>query len=149
MSDAASHYAGPVSHGSTPTGPARLGLVGATGLIGRRLIEITSEGETVRIVGIARREASLPKGARVEMFIAKPAKWGEVLEAVRKASGSALVSVALFDRYAGEGIPNDKVSLAFRLVFQRNDRTLRDAEVTGMIDRIVKMLAHRFDGQLR
>ena len=83
MSDPASHHAGPVPHGAAPAGPARMGLVGATGLIGRRLIEITSEGDTVRIVGIARREASLPKGARVEMFIAEPAKWGEVLEAVQ------------------------------------------------------------------
>lgn len=63
--------------------PVRIGLVGATGLMGRRLIEITSAGEEIRIVGIARREASLPKGARVEMFIADPAKWGEVLEAVK------------------------------------------------------------------
>lgn len=63
--------------------PVRIGLVGATGLIGRRLIELSSEGDDVRMVGIARREANLPKGARVEMFVADPAKWGEVLEAVK------------------------------------------------------------------
>lgn len=64
-------------------GPVRIGLVGATGLIGRRLIEISSAGDEARIVGIARREVALPKGARVEMFIAEPARWREVLEAVR------------------------------------------------------------------
>ena len=79
----APYHAGPVSHGAAPAGPERVGLVGATGLIGRRLIEITSQGNALRIVGIARREASLPKGARVEMFIAEPSKWGEVLEAVQ------------------------------------------------------------------
>lgn len=63
--------------------PVRIGLVGATGLIGRRLIEISSAGEDVRMVGIARREPELPKGAKVEMFIADPEKWGEVLEAVK------------------------------------------------------------------
>ncbi len=63
--------------------PVRLGLVGATGLIGRRLIEISSAGDDARIVGIARREVDLPKGARVEMFVADPDKWGEVLEAVK------------------------------------------------------------------
>ncbi len=66
--------------------PTRIGLVGATGLIGRRLIEISSLGEEARIVGIARREVDLPKGARVEMFVADTAKWGEVLEAVRPRS---------------------------------------------------------------
>lgn len=70
----------------TPKSPVRIGLVGATGLIGRRLIEISSAGEEVRIVGIARREMTLPKGARVEMFVAEAEKWNEVLEAVRPRS---------------------------------------------------------------
>ncbi|WP_301750010.1 NAD(P)H-binding protein [uncultured Erythrobacter sp.] len=64
-------------------GPVRIALVGATGLIGRRVIELASAGDDVRIVGIARREVPLPPGARMEMFVAEPAKWGEVLDAVR------------------------------------------------------------------
>ena len=64
-------------------GPVRIALVGATGLVGRRVIEIASAGDEVRIVGIARREAPLPPGARMEMFVSEPAKWGDVLEAVR------------------------------------------------------------------
>jgi uncharacterized protein YbjT (DUF2867 family) len=68
---------------SPSSGPVRVALVGATGLIGRRVIEVASAGDDVRIVGIARREAPLPPGARMEMFISEPDKWGEVLEAVR------------------------------------------------------------------
>jgi uncharacterized protein YbjT (DUF2867 family) len=64
-------------------GPVRIALVGATGLVGRRVIELASAGDEVRIVGIARREVPLPPGARMEMFVAEPAKWGEVLDAVR------------------------------------------------------------------
>lgn len=64
-------------------GPVRIGLVGATGMIGRKVIQVASAGDDVRIVGIARREAPLPPGARMEMFVAEPEKWGEVLEAVR------------------------------------------------------------------
>jgi uncharacterized protein YbjT (DUF2867 family) len=58
-------------------------LVGATGLVGRKVIEIASLGDEARILGIARREAPLPPGARMEMFVAEPDKWAEVLEAVR------------------------------------------------------------------
>jgi uncharacterized protein YbjT (DUF2867 family) len=65
------------------TGPVRVALVGATGLVGRRVIEIASAGDEVRILGIARRETPLPRGARMEMFVAEPGKWGEVLGAVR------------------------------------------------------------------
>ncbi len=63
--------------------PVRIALVGATGLIGRTLIEAVIGREDVRLVGIARRESRLPRGARMEMFVAEPAKWGEVIEAVR------------------------------------------------------------------
>ena len=64
-------------------GPVRIALVGATGLVGRKVIEVASAGDEARIVGIARREAPLPPGARMEMFVAEPDKWGDVFEAVR------------------------------------------------------------------
>lgn len=78
---------------------------------------------------------------------ARPA--AEVLEAVRRAAGGDLVSAQIFDRYEGQGVPRDRVSLAFRLVFERPDRALTDAEVAGSIDRVVAVLAERFDGELR
>ncbi len=74
---------------------------------------------------------------------------GELLEAIRKAGGSNLVEVDIFDRYEGEGIPEGSVSLAFRLVFQRPDRTLTDPEVTKQMDRILAMLSQRFGAKLR
>ena len=39
--------------------------------------------EDLRLTGIARRETKLPAGIRMEMFVAEPAQWGEVIEAVR------------------------------------------------------------------
>ena len=66
--------------------PERIGMVGATGLIGRRVIAISSASDRARVVGIARRETQLPAGARMEMFVADPAKWGEVFEAVKPRS---------------------------------------------------------------
>ena len=74
---------------------------------------------------------------------------GELLEAVRETAGKDCVSVEIFDRYEGPGVPEGRLSLAFRLVFQRPDRTLTDAEVTPAIERVVRMLAHRFGGELR
>ena len=48
-----------------------------------------------------------------------------------------LASAAIFDRYEGKGVPAGKVSVAFRLVFQRGDRTLLDAEVGKTTERVV------------
>jgi phenylalanyl-tRNA synthetase beta chain len=74
---------------------------------------------------------------------------GDVLEAIRKTGGPHLVSVDIFDRYQGRGIPEEKVSLAFRLIFQRPDRAFSDDEIVRLTDRVVQMLAHRFGGELR
>jgi uncharacterized protein YbjT (DUF2867 family) len=63
--------------------PPRIALVGATGLIGQRVIEMASAGDEVRLVGLARREVAMPPGARMEVFVAEPSKWGEVMDAVR------------------------------------------------------------------
>jgi phenylalanyl-tRNA synthetase beta chain len=73
----------------------------------------------------------------------------DLLAAIAKTAGPDLHSVEIFDRYQGAGVPEDRVSLAFRLVFQRLDRTLTDGEVTSAIERVVRMLSHRFGGNLR
>lgn len=64
----------------------RIALVGATGLIGRSVIELCVGREDVRLAGVARREMRLPQGAMMEMFVAEPDKWGEVFEAVKPAA---------------------------------------------------------------
>ena len=74
---------------------------------------------------------------------------GDVLEAIEKAAGRDLVSAEIFDRYEGKGVPEGRVSLAFRLIFQHVDRTLKDTEVTKATDRVVRMISHRFRGELR
>lgn len=61
----------------------RLCLVGATGLIGARVMEECVGREDIRLQAIARREANLPKGIRIEYFVADPANWGQVFEALR------------------------------------------------------------------
>ncbi len=74
---------------------------------------------------------------------------GEVLEAIRRTAGSVVASADIFDRYEGKGVPEGKVSVAFRLVFQRGDRTLQDTEVGKTIERVVAMLGQRFAAELR
>ncbi len=74
---------------------------------------------------------------------------GEILEAIRKKAGGSLQSVRVFDRYEGKGVPEGKVSVAFRLVFQRSDRTLTEPEVAKSTDRVVELLSRQFGGELR
>jgi phenylalanyl-tRNA synthetase beta chain len=48
--------------------------------------------------------------------------------------------VAEFDRYAGKGVPEGKVSLALRLTFQSAERTLTDVETQAAMDAVLSAL---------
>lgn len=61
--------------------PSRICLVGATGLIGRTLIERAVARTDVRLIGVARREMKLPYGARMELLLADPAGWADAIAA--------------------------------------------------------------------
>ncbi len=59
----------------------RIALVGASGLIGSRLIQLAVGRSDIRIVAIARSEIALPKGARMEVLVADPSGWGDAIAA--------------------------------------------------------------------
>lgn len=63
--------------------PLRIALVGTAGLIGTKILEACVGREDVRLTAVAEREFKLPRGARMELFVAEPDKWGEVFEAFR------------------------------------------------------------------
>src|SRR5262249_18510417 len=54
---------------------------------------------------------------------------GDVEVALKVAAGELAEEVRLFDRFVGGSIPPEHASLAFRVVYRRQDRTLTDAEV--------------------
>ncbi|MDH5306756.1 MAG: hypothetical protein OEW02_06205, partial [Myxococcales bacterium] len=97
------------------------------------------------------REVSKEPSVRrdVAVLVDREQASGEILEEIGKVGGSALVSVEIFDRYEGKGIPEGRVSLAFRMVFQRPDRTLTDAEVSKVTTRVIRVLKERFGAELR
>jgi phenylalanyl-tRNA synthetase beta chain len=74
---------------------------------------------------------------------------GEVEAAVRRHAGPLLASVELFDIYRGRPLPDDRRSLAFRLVFAAADRTLTEDEVDAAVSAVSAGLAADVDGHLR
>ncbi len=77
----------------------------------------------------------------------------EIIRGTIQAAGASapapLVSVRVFDRYAGKGVPNGRVSLSLRLTFQAADRTLTDAEVQQSVDMILAALVREHGAALR
>lgn len=73
----------------------------------------------------------------------------EVLREVRHAGGPMLRSAEVFDVYTGEQVGEGRASLALHLVFQADDRTLTEDEVTARRKKIIKALQNRLGAELR
>jgi phenylalanyl-tRNA synthetase beta chain len=74
---------------------------------------------------------------------------GDVLEAVRHAAGELATDVSVFDRFIGGSIPEGHRSLAFRVVYRAEGRTLTDAEVDAQHAKAVADVGKKFGATLR
>jgi phenylalanyl-tRNA synthetase beta chain len=60
-----------------------------------------------------------------------------------------LESVELFDEYKGDAVPEGERSLAFRLRYRTQDRTLTDEEVNPVHQKVRDALTDKFHVNLR
>jgi phenylalanyl-tRNA synthetase beta chain len=61
-----------------------------------------------------------------------------LLRAVRGADKAAISAVELFDRFAGRGVPEGRVSLAVGVTFQPGERSFTDAELEALSQRVIE-----------
>ncbi|NJK41572.1 MAG: phenylalanine--tRNA ligase subunit beta [Acaryochloridaceae cyanobacterium SU_2_1] len=98
--------------------------------------------------------SSYPAADRdLAFFIDSTVSVAEIEQTIWKATGgrqaSLLKIVELFDEYQGEHVPVGQRSLAFRLVYQSRDRTLTDAEVNPLHQKVREALEKQFQVSLR
>lgn len=74
---------------------------------------------------------------------------GQLEEVARENGSELLEDFKVFDVYTGEGIDDDKKSIAFSLTFRAEDRTLTDQEVEKVSEKVVEEIEKQFDGKLR
>ena len=111
--------------------PMRIALLGGSGLVGSHIIRLCVGREDVRLGAIARAELVLPPGARMEVFVAEPGKWGEVIEALRPTA----VICALGTTWAKAG----KDEAAFRAVDQDLVLAVARAAKAHGVERLVSV----------
>ncbi len=74
---------------------------------------------------------------------------GDILDGIRELNRGLITDVKIFDLYRGNPIPNGKKSIAFRLKYQQEGRTLTDAEVNELQQRIAQFLVEKHGAVLR
>ncbi|MBQ1394698.1 MAG: phenylalanine--tRNA ligase subunit beta [Lachnospiraceae bacterium] len=68
---------------------------------------------------------------------------GEISATIKRAAGRTLESCSLFDLYQGDQIEKGYKSMAYTLTFRASDHTLKDEEVSGIIDKVLKKLEEK------
>jgi phenylalanyl-tRNA synthetase beta chain len=73
----------------------------------------------------------------------------DILKAARGADRQLIDRVDVFDVYEGKGVPDGKKSLAISVRLQPKERTLTDAEIEAIAQKIVTAVAKATGGTLR
>jgi phenylalanyl-tRNA synthetase beta chain len=156
----------PILHpGRAATVRAGDGLVGRVGEVHPALhdeLDLRAERvlvAEVAIVGLSGGQPSVPRGRTpsrhpvverdLAVVVGQDQGAGAVEAAIRAHGGPLLASADLFDRYRGRPLGDDEQSLAYRLVFAADDRTLTEGEVDEAVAAIVTGLGERVGGRLR
>ncbi len=85
----------------------------------------------------------------VSLLVPREVVYQDICKAIAKFPLPILEDVQLIDRYSGESIPQDKISLSFRFIYRHLQRTLLAEEVDRAERQILNSLKKAFGVQLR
>lgn len=74
------------------------------------------------------------------VLVPRGVKVVDVLNKINTAGGPLVRDVDLFDIYEGEELPRGKKNLAFHIIYQAEDRTLKSEEIDKIQQKIIKVL---------
>ena len=94
--------------------------------------------------------SSYPAAVRDLAILVYPGdRVADVLNVINNAGGELVRDVDLFDMYEGEEIPRNKKNLAFHIIYQSDEKTLKDEEVDKIQKRIIKALERKRGWEVR
>lgn len=85
----------------------------------------------------------------IALILAEEIPAADVEALIWKAGGQLLKAVRLFDVYTGAPIPEGHKSLAYRLTYQTDEKTLTDKVVAKVRNKIVASAKAQFNAELR
>ena len=97
--------------------------------------------------------APLPKFPAVKWDIAvvvpERVGAGEIVQAIMTLGSPLIEQAELFDVFRGDAISQGMKSVAITVTYRSAEQTLDDETVGRQHMKIIEMIVHRFDGQLR
>ena len=94
--------------------------------------------------------AKFPQTYRdISLLVDQAVPSSEIYDLILETSAPLIRRVDLYDHFAGKKIEKGKKSLTFSLAFQSSEKTLTDAEVNPVFEKIVRTLADKLGARLR
>lgn len=92
----------------------------------------------------------LPSVSRdVSALVNESVMWGDIERSIAELGIREIVEIRIFDTYKGKEMMEGMRSIAFRITYRGDGRTLIDEEVNAIHDRVRDMLEKKFGAQLR
>ena len=85
----------------------------------------------------------------IALVVDKDVEAANLAKTIKKACGSNLKEIQVFDVYEGKGIEDGKKSIAYSLTFSSQDKTLTDDEINPLLEKIVEMTTKESGAELR
>jgi phenylalanyl-tRNA synthetase beta chain len=76
-------------------------------------------------------------------------KAGDLVRAAQSVDKKLITEVTVFDVYEGKGIEDGKKSIAISVTIQPRDKTMTDAEIEAIAEKIVVEVTKKTGGVLR
>jgi phenylalanyl-tRNA synthetase beta chain len=103
-----------------------------------------------RLVPVFKNYSTYPASDRDLAFFAPiDLSLADIQKSISKAGGELLEAVEVFDEYRGTNVPDGQRSLAIRLIYRALDRTLTDADVEPLQQKVRDVLVDKFRVTLR
>ena len=91
----------------------------------------------------------IPVRRDISVLIDKEIVVGDVVKYIDSRKIKNLVKFEPFDIYQGDGIENNKKSIAFLILIQDTYKTLEDKDVSKIVDQVINGLENKFCAKLR
>lgn len=109
--------------------------------------------EIISKVNLNRVFVPLPKYPSIErdiaLVITNEVSAGQIEEVIKNKGGRLIEKIELFDVYKGSQIEEGYKSLAFRIVYRSNEKTLTEDDIAKVHNRIINSLTNQVGAMLR
>ena len=68
---------------------------------------------------------------------------------MKKIDKNLIQKVTIFDVYEGEKLPDNKKSIALRILLQPQDKTFSEQEIENLSQQIIELISKTFDASIR